>query len=223
MENIIEEQYQKIIETFPDAIIVDNYIFHVKIPLVVNDVYLDINFKKYPKKPKVIWIKSNGETYKNLGTVIRTLLTWKKKNAPPVVELINEILAFVNMMQTNEIGIEAELLDGLLALCRQQHPREILGLLRIDKGIFTEFILPPGAITSDTSGVFFPSRLPMDSTIEGSVHSHPTGNITPSIQDLASVFQKNRFNFIIGYPYNSFSCVKCFDKRGNEILFRIVN
>ncbi len=221
METSIEEEYQKIIETFPDALLVDNYIFHVKIPLV-NDVFLDINFRKYPKRPKVIWIKSNGEIYKNLDMMIGMLLNWKKKDAPSVVELINEILNFVNRMQSNEIEIKAELLDGLLALCRQQHPREILGLLRMNNGIFTEFILPPGAITSDTSGVFFPNRLPMDSTLEGSVHSHPTGNITPSIQDLASVFQKNRFNFIIGYPYNNFSCVKCFDKRGNEIIFRIV-
>ena len=66
---IIEKEYQKIIKSFPNAEIVDNYISHIKIPLL-NDVFLDIDYRKYPKRPKVVLIKENGQIYSNLDTVI---------------------------------------------------------------------------------------------------------------------------------------------------------
>ena len=218
---ILEEEYQKIIESFPNAIIVDNYISHLKIPLV-NNRFLDIDYKKYPKRPKVLLIKPNGEIYKNLDSMISSLKNWKKGDAISIVELLTDILLFIKKMQNNEIIIERELFNGILALCRNQHPREILGLLRMANGVVTEYILPPGALTSDSSGIFFPSRLPLDPSLEGTVHSHPSGNPCPSLGDLNSVFKKNRFHFIVAYPYNSLTCVKCFDKNGNEIPFRII-
>ena len=42
----IEEEYQKIIETFPNAIAVNNFISHVKIP-IKNESFIDIEFKNY--------------------------------------------------------------------------------------------------------------------------------------------------------------------------------
>jgi len=219
---IIESEYQKIIAAFPNATIVKNFIFHIRIPLI-NDVIIDINYKRYPKKPKVVLIKEDGQIYDNLDTMIFSLKSWKKKNPVSIVELINEILDFVQNMQFNEILIKKELLEGIMALCREQHPREILGLLRIDKGAVIEFILPPGALTSDSSGIFFPSRLPLDASLEGSVHSHPSGNPYPSLGDLNGVFKKKRFHFIVAFPYNKLSCVKCFDKIGKELKFKIIN
>lgn len=219
---IIENEYQKIIKSFPNAEIIDNYISHIKIPLL-NDVFLDIDYRKYPKRPKVVLIKENGQIFSNLDTVILSLKSWKKKNPLPIVELINELFMFVNNMQSNEILINRELLNGIMALCREQHPREILGLLRVEKGITTEFILPPGALTSDSSGIFFPSRLPLDPSLEGTVHSHPSGNPVPSLGDLNNVFKLKRFHFILAYPYNRLDCVKCFDKNGKELKFKIIN
>ncbi|MFX1259775.1 MAG: hypothetical protein ACFFAN_18135 [Promethearchaeota archaeon] len=218
----VEEEFKKIFETFPNAIFVDNIISHVKIPLI-NNVFLDINYKRYPKRPKVTLIKSNGQIYKNLDTMILSLKSWKKNSAISIVELINEIIVFVNSMQSNEVLIKKELLNGVLALCRNQHPKEILGLLRMDKGIVSEYILPPGALTSNSSGVFFPSRIPLDSSLEGTIHSHPSGNPNPSLGDLNGVFVHKRFHFIVAYPYNSLNCVKCFNNKGNEIPFKIIN
>ncbi|TFG19979.1 MAG: hypothetical protein EU529_15610 [Promethearchaeota archaeon] len=218
---ILEQEYQKVVEVFPNVGLINDLIYHIKLPLI-NDVSLEINFKNYPKKPKVILVREDGQTDNSLDTMLTALKSWKKKNPLPIVELINELFTFVNSMQSNEILINSELLDGIMALCREQHPREILGLLRVEKGITTEFILPPGALTSDSSGIFFPSRLPLDPSLEGTVHSHPSGNSNPSLGDLNNVFKKKRFHFIIGYPYNSLSCVKCFNKNGNEIPFKII-
>lgn len=214
-----EEQYQTILINFPETSIIDNTISHVRIPLI-NEVFLEIDFKNYPKKPKVNLIKPDGQVYKKLDEMVLALRTWKKENAPAIVDLVTEIFNFIKRMETQEILIKQELLDGILGLCRQQHPREILGLLRTEKGIVSEYILPPGSVRSESSGVFFPSRVPVDPSLEGSVHSHPTGNPYPSAEDLV-FFVKLSFHFIVGYPYN-LNKVKCFDRNGRELQFKIV-
>ena len=135
---IIEEQYQKVIEAFPNTILVNNFISHLKIPLE-NNVFLDIDYSKYPKRPKVILTNPNGQVYKKVDVMISSLRSWKKKDAISIEELIYEILAFIEGMKLSAITIKKDLFNGILALCRDHHPREILGLLRIDKGIVTEF------------------------------------------------------------------------------------
>ncbi len=218
----LEQEYQKVLEAFPKVELINGLIYNIAIPLI-NNVSLEIKFKNYPKKPKVILVREDGQTDTSLDTMLTALKTWKKKEPLPIVEIVKEIFVFINNMQSNEVLINRELLDGIMALCREQHPREILGLLRVEKGIITEFILPPGALTSDSSGIFFPSRLPLDPSLEGTVHSHPSGNPVPSLGDLNNVFKLKRFHFILGYPYNGLDCVKCFDKNGQELKFKIIN
>ncbi|MFX1238389.1 MAG: Mov34/MPN/PAD-1 family protein, partial [Promethearchaeota archaeon] len=73
-----------------------------------------------------------------------------------------------------------------------------------------------------SSGVFFPSRIPFDLTLKGTVHSHPSGNPYPSFKDLEGIFKKMQFHFIVGYPYN-LKNTKCFDRIGNELTFKVIN
>ena len=217
----IEEQYQKIITTYPNAYPVDNVISHMAIPLV-NNVLLDIEFNRYPNKPKVKLIKPDGQVYKKSDEMSPTLKNWQKKDPIPVIQIIIEIIDFIENFQSFKIGIKKEFLDGLLALCRDQHPREIIGLLKAENNVVTEFILPPGAQTSSVAGVFSPQRLPLDPKYAGSVHSHPSGNSNPSLGDLNGVFKKFKFNFIVAYPYNNISCVKCYDRDGKDLQFDII-
>ena len=219
--NNIEDEYHKIIEFYPNAIVEKNCISQVKIPLK-DKFFLKINFKNYPKKPIVNLISKDDRIYRKVDKIIPLLNRWEKKNPPSIVDLINEILTFINSLESKEIKIKKELLNGILALCKNQHPREILGLLRIINGIAIEYILPPGAITSKISGLFIPSRLGFDSTLNGSIHSHPSGNPNPSIIDINNVFKTKKFNFIVAYPYN-LSSIKCFNNKGREIEFRILN
>jgi len=219
--NNIEDEYYKIIEFYPNAIVEKNCISQVKI-LLKDKFFLKINFKNYPKKPTVNLISKDDRIYRKVDKIIPILNKWEKKNPPSIVDLINEFLTFINGLESKGIKIKKELLNGLLALCKNQHPREILGLLRIINGIAIEYILPPGAITSNTSGLFIPSRLGFDLTLKGSIHSHPSGNPNPSLIDINKVFKTKKFNFIIAYPYN-LSSIKCFNNKGREIEFRIIN
>ena len=220
--DIIEEQYQKVIEAFPNTILVNDFISHVKIPLI-NEVFLDIDYSKYPKIPKVKLTKSDGQVYRKVDRNISSLMSWNKKNTISIVELITEILAFIEGMRSNTVRINKDLINGILALCREHHPREILGLLRVDKGIISEYILPPGALTTNKSGVYSPSRIPSDPSLEGTVHSHPTGNPNPSPTDLKHIFMKFRFNIIVAYPYFDLNSVKCYDQKGKIIKLQIID
>ncbi|MHA1439571.1 MAG: Mov34/MPN/PAD-1 family protein [Promethearchaeota archaeon] len=215
-----ERQYQEIIKVFPQIQLVNNYIFHFIIPLKRN-FKLEVKFKSYPKKPKVFLINPEGEIFKNLDMMVNSLRNWKKKNPPSMIDLINEILLLIESTESNEILIKRELINGILGLCKEQHPREIVGLLRVNKGLVTEYILPPGAKTSEVSGVFFPGRIPIDPTLEGTIHSHPTGYPYPSKGDLDGIFKKKRFHFIIGFPYNYYN-IRCFDQKGNELNFKLI-
>ena len=215
----IKKQYQKIIECYPSVIIVDELITHVKIP-IKNGNFIEIDYSNYPKKPKVVLINKMGEINKKIENMVPTLRVWKRKNAPMITEIINEIINLINEITLNKIFIRKELLNGIFGLCQEHHPNEILGLLRMDGNMITEFILPPGALTSTSSGVFFPNRIPFDLSIKGTVHSHPTGNPNPSPTDLESIFKKMQFHLIIGYPYNV-KKTKSFDMNGNEIDFEV--
>jgi proteasome lid subunit RPN8/RPN11 len=61
--------------------------------------------------------------------------------------------------------------------------------------------------------------LPFDSTIVGVAHSHPSGVIKPSLQDLHHVF--GRILAICGPPFQNERNVAVFDPDGNEIEFTV--
>jgi proteasome lid subunit RPN8/RPN11 len=214
-------QYQNIIEHLPNAETIENRISHIKIELI-KGIMLEIDYSKYPKKPKVKLINQSGTVYKKLNNDITSLKNWKIIKTKSILNVINEIILILEDLRSNKVKIKRDLLNGFLALSRAHHPKEFLGILKMDKNVFTEFILPPGAITSRNSGVFFPGRIPLNRYYLGTIHSHPSGNLSPSLQDLNSVFKGNMFHFIVGFPY-SLNNIKCFDKNGTELQFKVIN
>ncbi|MEJ2294241.1 MAG: Mov34/MPN/PAD-1 family protein [Candidatus Lokiarchaeota archaeon] len=216
----IELQYKKIIEHFPNITVIDNTISHIKMELD-RGIRLDINYSKYPKRPKFVLINANGKVYKNLNKEIISLKNWKQDKTKSILNIIYEIKSIIEILQSKIVKIKKELLDGFLALCREHHPNEFLGILKMQNYIFTEYILPPGSITSRNSSVFFPARVPLNQHYQGTIHSHPSGNLRPSLQDLNNVFKRNGFNFIVGFPY-SLKNIKCYDKNGIELHFKVI-
>jgi len=61
--------------------------------------------------------------------------------------------------------------------------------------------------------------LPVDFSLIGTVHSHPSGNISPSNVDLNYFF--GRILMIVGYPFESESCIAVYDSNGNKIKLEI--
>ena len=121
-----------------------------------------------------------------------------------------------------KVKIKERLLKAILENARLMHPKEILFMLRGEKKedciIISDIIIPPFATYGHGFATFSLSTLPIDFSIIGTVHSHPSGNLAPSIGDLNQAIGK--IMMIVGYPYTKQN-VKVYDREGNEIELKI--
>lgn len=103
------------------------------------------------------------------------------------------------------------------------HPNEGILLLRgkisKDRIVIEGVVIPPFATHGQGFASFPLSALPIDFSIVGVAHSHPTGALEPSIPDLNQFY--GRVMVIIGYPYESESDVAVFDRDGRPVQYKI--
>ena len=101
------------------------------------------------------------------------------------------------------VSIAGESLDQLLSFAGGPHPYEVIVLLRgrraQDTIIVDEFLLPPFASVGMNFAQFPAHMLPIDFSVVGTAHSHPTGATRPSTADLKNFY--SRVMIIIGHPY----------------------
>ena len=122
------------------------------------------------------------------------------------------------------VTISHEVLDSIFEGARRLYPKETILLLRgRKKGVIIEIrelVVPPLA----TYGRGFASvplhLLPMDFSIVGMVHSHPSGNLSPSDVDFNHFF--GRILMIVGYPFSDEKNVAAYDSRGERLTLRLV-
>jgi len=101
------------------------------------------------------------------------------------------------------VSISQELLQAIFEGARRLYPRETILLLRGEKKKnlikISELVVPPLA-TYGRSFTNIPLHmLPIDFSIVGTVHSHPSGNLTPSTADLNHFF--GSILMIVGFPF----------------------
>lgn len=91
-------------------------------------------------------------------------------------------------METLTVLISRELLQSILEGARRLYPRETVLLLRGKKESRVIKIFEPVVPPLATYGQGFANiplhMLPIDFAIVGTAHSHPSGNLAPSITDL---------------------------------------
>jgi len=92
-------------------------------------------------------------------------------------------------------------LEFILGASRGAHPREFIGMLRADGDTITETLIIPGSKFEECRSSILAHMVPMDTTIIGSIHSHP-GPPRPSRADLEFFRKMGRFHMIVGYPYS---------------------
>lgn len=122
-----------------------------------------------------------------------------------------------------EVVFPKEMLEGLFCMAKDNHPREIFLLLRgkvsNSSAYVDELVFPLGT----TFGLGFSSfqlhNLPLDPSIIGSLHSHPSGSPKPSVQDMHNIF--GFVMVILAYPYN-LSSASAYDKSGKPLKVRVV-
>ena len=123
------------------------------------------------------------------------------------------------------VSIPRDLLDTILEGAKQLYPRESFLLLRGKKSkdvvCVSDLIVAPFAVHGKGFASFSSHMLPMDFSIVGTVHSHPSGNTQPSHTDLNHMF--GRVVMIVGYPYESEQNVAVYDSSGEKLGFAITD
>ena len=117
------------------------------------------------------------------------------------------------------VSLSAELLDSIFEGAKRLYPKETFLLLRGKKSKneihVLELVVPPLA----TYGYGFANlpfhMLPLDFSMVGTVHSHPSGNISPSSVDLNHFF--GRVLMIVGFPFASAQNVAVYDSHGEKL------
>ena len=123
---------------------------------------------------------------------------------------------------TNKVyAISSRALEMLLVASRDTHPNEFACMLRADDGVITELMLVPGTISSQESAILRLYMMPIDLTIVGSAHSHPSPNSIPSGPDLKLFSNSGQVHIIVGYPYDKDSW-KAYARNGEEIFLDVV-
>ena len=119
-------------------------------------------------------------------------------------------------------AIKRETIEMILEASRDVYPNEFGAILRAEEGVITEIMLLPGTLSGSRSAIFQLHMLPIDFTVVGTVHSHPSGSISPSGADVA-LFQKFGYIHIItGVPFYECSC-RAFDLYGEPVDLEVID
>jgi proteasome lid subunit RPN8/RPN11 len=121
------------------------------------------------------------------------------------------------------VSISAELLDSIFEGAKRLYPKETFLLLRGKKSKneirVSDLVVPPLAVYGYGFANLPFHMLPMDFSMVGTVHSHPSGNVRPSSVDLNHFF--GRVLMIVGFPFASAQNVAVYDSKGERLQLQI--
>jgi proteasome lid subunit RPN8/RPN11 len=121
------------------------------------------------------------------------------------------------------VSVSAELLDSIFEGAKRLYPKETFLLLRGKKSKdeirVSDLVVPPLAVYGYGFANLPFHMLPMDFSVVGTVHSHPSGNINPSSVDLNHFF--GRILMIVGFPFASEQNVAVYDSKGDRVLLQV--
>jgi proteasome lid subunit RPN8/RPN11 len=124
---------------------------------------------------------------------------------------------------TTLVQIPKDILDAIYDGAKQLYPRESFLLLRgkKSKGVIriTDLVLAPFAVHGQGFAHFNPYMFSGDFSLVGTVHSHPSGNISPSHVDMNYFF--GRILMIVGYPFEGQSSVAAYDSNADRLPIEI--
>jgi proteasome lid subunit RPN8/RPN11 len=104
--------------------------------------------------------------------------------------------------RANVDRIKKKTLKMILEASKSTYPEEFGTILRASKGVINELILLPGTIQGERSALFKLHMLPIDFTVVGTAHSHPSGVCYPSEADLDLFRRFGWVHIIVCRPYS---------------------
>jgi len=125
---------------------------------------------------------------------------------------------------TKQILLARSVIDSVLNYSKGAYPDEAILLLtgRNDKDrIAIDGIeVPPLAVHGESFSEFPLHMLPMDFSIVGTAHSHPSGNLKLSVPDMNNFY--GRVMIITSYPYETASDLAVFNSSGDSVKYEVV-
>lgn len=127
------------------------------------------------------------------------------------------------MKTISRVSLNRQLFEAILEGARNLYPREVILLLRGRKGKdlieITDLVVPPLANYGRGFADIKLYMMPMDFSIIGTVHSHPSGNFTPSSTDL------NHFIGVVlmitAYPFADEKNAAIYNRDGEKLMLQI--
>jgi len=121
--------------------------------------------------------------------------------------------------------LKRSVIENLLSYARGSHPRESVLLLRgkvsKDEVFVNDTIIPPFATHGEGFATFPSHMLPLDFSIVGVAHSHPSGVLAPSTNDLNQFY--GRIMVIVAFPYHSERNISLFNREGKTLMFKVID
>lgn len=121
-----------------------------------------------------------------------------------------------------EVLVDRGLLAEMLAFAKERHPKEAVMLLRGSANreaiTITDYLFPPFATTNSISASYPIHMLPIDFSIVGSAHSHPSGSLEQSAQDIHNIY--GRISLLMAYPYG-LGDVAAYNKQAERLVIRV--
>jgi proteasome lid subunit RPN8/RPN11 len=121
-----------------------------------------------------------------------------------------------------EVQIESETLQFILHACKNTHPNEFAAFLREKDNVISEVLLAPGTLFGRSGSVINRWMLPLDASISGSVHSHPSSLVIPSPSDLRFFSIFGKYHAIVGFPYSPEN-IYFFDRKGSSLSHKVIS
>ena len=129
------------------------------------------------------------------------------------------------MPKCSTITISQELLQTVFEGARSLYPKETILMLRGKKEkdiiVITELLVPPLANYGRGFANVRLHMLPMDFSIVGTIHSHPSGNITPSSADMNHFF--GPVLMIVGFPFADEKNVAAYNRNGERLAVQVTS
>lgn len=123
-----------------------------------------------------------------------------------------------------QVFIRRSVVNSILSYARMCHPREgillLRGRARGDKVEVEETLIPPLSTSGNGFSSFPPYMLPLDLSIVGVAHSHPSGSLAPSIVDLNNFY--GRIMIIVAYPYMTERDIVVVNGKGEKLDYIII-
>lgn len=129
------------------------------------------------------------------------------------------------------VGIARETLEFALKASEDTHPTEFMGVMRsTDSGelefrggapdergeIVTDLMVLPGTKSGEAMASIREDMIPTGMGGVGTIHSHPSGRLRPSDEDLRTFSKKGQRHVIVGYPYDEGSW-RCYSREGERV------